>query len=84
MPLRTGSNSIVTRSRPGTTSASTSPSSSGTITRRAAKYGAEEILEAARRCFARHGYEGATVRPLEQESGLSRGAIFNYFASKEE
>jgi TetR/AcrR family transcriptional regulator, transcriptional repressor of aconitase len=44
----------------------------------------EEILEAARRCFARHGYEGATVARLEQESGLSRGAIFNYFGSKEE
>jgi TetR/AcrR family transcriptional regulator, transcriptional repressor of aconitase len=44
----------------------------------------EEILEAARRCFARHGYEGATVARLEEESGLSRGAIFNYFPSKEE
>jgi AcrR family transcriptional regulator len=44
----------------------------------------EEILEAARRCFARYGYEGATVARLEQESGLSRGAIFNYFGSKED
>jgi TetR/AcrR family transcriptional regulator, transcriptional repressor of aconitase len=44
----------------------------------------EEILQAARRCFARHGYEGATVARLEEESGLSRGAIFNYFGSKEE
>jgi AcrR family transcriptional regulator len=44
----------------------------------------EEILGAARRCFARHGYEGATVARLEQESGLSRGAIFNYFGSKDE
>ena len=44
----------------------------------------DEILEAARRCFARHGYEGATVARLEEESGLSRGAIFNYFANKEE
>ena len=43
-----------------------------------------EILEAARRCFARHGYEGATVARLEEETGLSRGAIFNYFESKEE
>jgi AcrR family transcriptional regulator len=44
----------------------------------------EEILEAARRCFARYGYEGATVSRLEQESGLSRGAIFNYFDSKDD
>ena len=30
-----------------------------------------------------HGYEGATVARLEQEIGLSRGAIFNYFPSKD-
>jgi AcrR family transcriptional regulator len=43
----------------------------------------EQILEAARRCFARYGYEGATVARLEDETGLSRGAIFNYFPSKD-
>lgn len=43
----------------------------------------EQILDGARRCFARHGYEGATVARLEEETGLSRGAIFNYFPSKE-
>ncbi len=42
-----------------------------------------EILDGARRAFARHGYEGATVRRLEQETGLSRGAIFHHFADKE-
>jgi AcrR family transcriptional regulator len=41
------------------------------------------ILAGARRCFAQHGYEGATVARLEQETGLSRGAIFNWFPSKE-
>lgn len=44
----------------------------------------DQILEGARRCFAEHGYEGATVTKLEREIGLSRGAIFNYFPSKEE
>jgi TetR/AcrR family transcriptional regulator, transcriptional repressor of aconitase len=44
----------------------------------------EQILEGARRCFAEHGYEGATVVRLEREIGLSRGAIFNYFPSKED
>ena len=44
----------------------------------------EQILEGARRCFAEHGYEGATVAKLEAEIGLSRGAIFNYFSSKED
>ena len=44
----------------------------------------EQILAGARRCFAEHGYEGATVVRLEQAIGLSRGAIFNYFGSKED
>jgi AcrR family transcriptional regulator len=43
----------------------------------------EQILEGAQRAFARHGYEGATVARLEEETGLSRGAIFNYFQNKE-
>ena len=43
----------------------------------------EQILDGARRCFAQHGYEGATVARLEQEIGLSRGAIFNYFPNKD-
>ena len=47
----------------------------------AARRGA--ILAAARRAFARHGYEGATVRVLEAETGLSRGAIFHHFRDKE-
>jgi len=43
----------------------------------------EQILAGARSCFAEHGYEGATVARLESAIGLSRGAIFNYFPSKE-
>jgi AcrR family transcriptional regulator len=42
-----------------------------------------EILMGARACFARHGYEGATVRRLEEAIGLSRGAIFHHFRDKE-
>jgi TetR/AcrR family transcriptional regulator, transcriptional repressor of aconitase len=42
-----------------------------------------QILDGARRVFSRHGYEGATVALLEEEIGLSRGAIFNYFPNKE-
>jgi TetR/AcrR family transcriptional regulator, transcriptional repressor of aconitase len=41
-----------------------------------------QILDGARRAFARDGYEGATVSRLEEEIGLSRGAIFNYFPDK--
>ena len=42
-----------------------------------------QILDAARGCFARLGYESATVRRLEEATGLSRGAIFHHFADKE-
>jgi TetR/AcrR family transcriptional regulator, transcriptional repressor of aconitase len=41
-----------------------------------------QILDGARRAFAEHGYEGATVAKLEQATGLSRGAIFHYFDNK--
>ena len=43
-----------------------------------------QILAGARRAFARYGYEGATVTRLEEETGLSRGAIFHYFRDKKE
>jgi AcrR family transcriptional regulator len=43
----------------------------------------EQILAGAQRAFARHGYESATVARLEEETGLSRGAIFNYFENKD-
>jgi TetR/AcrR family transcriptional regulator, transcriptional repressor of aconitase len=42
-----------------------------------------QILDGARACFARYGYEGATVRVLEEEIGLSRGAIFHHFPDKD-
>lgn len=41
------------------------------------------ILDGARRAFAHVGYAGATVRVLESEIGLSRGAIFHHFPDKE-
>jgi TetR/AcrR family transcriptional regulator, transcriptional repressor of aconitase len=43
----------------------------------------QQILGGARQCFARHGYEGATVRRLEEATGLSRGAIFHHFRDKD-
>ncbi|MGB3303099.1 TetR/AcrR family transcriptional regulator [Gordonia sp. (in: high G+C Gram-positive bacteria)] len=42
-----------------------------------------EILDGARHCFAAYGYDGATVRRLEEATGLSRGAIFHHFKDKE-
>lgn len=43
----------------------------------------EEILDGARTCFAIYGYEGATVRRLEETIGKTRGAIFHHFVDKE-
>ncbi|AKK05981.1 transcriptional regulator, TetR family [Corynebacterium mustelae] len=43
----------------------------------------QEILDGARRCFAEHGFDGATVRRLEEATGKSRGAIFHHFGDKE-
>src|SRR5439155_11863896 len=43
----------------------------------------ERILAGARDCFGRFGYEGATVRRLEEATGLSRGAIFHHFQDKD-
>ena len=42
-----------------------------------------QILDGARRCFAEYGYDKATVRRLEETTGLSRGAIFHHFRDKD-
>lgn len=43
----------------------------------------QKILDGARASFARYGYEGATVRRLEETTGLSRGAIFHHYRDKD-
>lgn len=43
-----------------------------------------EILDAALRCFARSGYHRTSMADIISESGLSAGAIYGYFASKQE
>ena len=42
----------------------------------------QQILDGARACFARRGFEQTTVRELEAETRLSSGAIFSYYPSK--
>lgn len=42
-----------------------------------------DIIDAARKCFAYYGYEGATVARLEEATGKTRGAIFHHFGDKE-
>jgi AcrR family transcriptional regulator len=41
------------------------------------------ILEAARRLFARDGFDGAATRDLAREAGIAAGTLFNYFPTKD-
>ncbi|NWG25779.1 MAG: TetR/AcrR family transcriptional regulator [Pseudorhodoplanes sp.] len=43
----------------------------------------EEILEAARRCFARSGFHQASMQEICAEAGMSPGNLYRYFPSKE-
>lgn len=43
----------------------------------------QEILEAAARVFSRRGIQGATMAEIAGEAGLTPGALYRYFASKE-
>ncbi|MET8538922.1 TetR/AcrR family transcriptional regulator [Streptomyces sp. NPDC005065] len=43
------------------------------------------ILEAARRCFLRNGgFQATSMQDIFTESGLSSGAVYRYFPSKDE
>lgn len=42
-----------------------------------------EILEAAATCFVRDGFHAASMRAICAEAGLSAGAVYNYFPSKD-
>jgi AcrR family transcriptional regulator len=42
------------------------------------------ILAAAQRLVATRGYEQMTIRDLLDELGISKGALYRYFASKPE
>lgn len=42
------------------------------------------ILEAARECFGRLGFGGATVEAIASEAGVSNGLLYQFFRNKEE
>ena len=44
----------------------------------------ERLLEAAAQVFTRHGFEGASVDEVVEAAGLSKGAVYANFVSKEE
>lgn len=43
-----------------------------------------QIMDAAITCFAREGFHRATMQDIVAETGLSAGAIYRYFWSKED
>ncbi|MEU9339450.1 TetR family transcriptional regulator [Streptomyces sp. NPDC048290] len=44
----------------------------------------DRILEAARREFARHGYERATVRGIAAAAGADKSSVIKYFGTKQQ
>jgi AcrR family transcriptional regulator len=44
----------------------------------------EQLLDAASRVFAREGYDGTKILDIVREAGLSTGAVYSRFASKNE
>ncbi|WP_406231452.1 TetR/AcrR family transcriptional regulator [Nocardia sp. NBC_01009] len=42
-----------------------------------------QIIDAARRCFTRSGFQATSMQDIFTESGLSAGAVYGYFTSKE-
>ena len=44
----------------------------------------EKILDAAERLFAQKGYAHTTLQDVIDETGLSKGAVYHHFKSKEE
>ncbi|TNM26644.1 TetR/AcrR family transcriptional regulator [Streptomyces sedi] len=43
----------------------------------------QQILDGAARCFARDGFHGTSMQDVLRETGLSAGAVYRYFPSKD-
>lgn len=54
------------------------------ITQQALERRRSDILDAATRCFARRGIHTTTMRDIFLEAGLSAGAVYNYFPTKDD
>jgi AcrR family transcriptional regulator len=44
----------------------------------------QQIIDAARACFTRNGFHATTMQDVIREAGLSVGAVYRYFKSKED
>lgn len=43
----------------------------------------QQIISAAKNCFSRSGFHGASMADISHESGLGAGQIYRYYSSKE-
>ena len=43
----------------------------------------ERILSSAKRQFLNHGFQGASIRRIAADAGVTYGALYGYFSSKE-
>jgi AcrR family transcriptional regulator len=80
MPERRAQSASAARGRTGTRR------SPGRRPRTNAEWSAQTIeglTLLARREFARHGYEGASVERIAEQAGLTKGAVYYHFRSKE-
>ena len=59
------------------------PAGSETRLRDAQEARRDQILDAARICFARSGFRGASMQEICAEAKMSPGALYRYFPSKE-
>jgi TetR/AcrR family transcriptional repressor of uid operon len=44
----------------------------------------QQILDAAKSCFVKHGFHATSMRQILEASGISSGGAYNYFASKDD
>ena len=44
----------------------------------------ERLLRAATTLFAEHGFDGTSVQEIVEAAGVTKGAMYHYFASKED
>ena len=42
------------------------------------------VLDAARQLFSEHGYQATRTEDVVRRAGLTRGALYHHFASKED
>ncbi|WP_152966655.1 TetR/AcrR family transcriptional regulator, partial [Gulbenkiania mobilis] len=55
----------------------------GRVSREQAERNRERVLETACRLFRKHGVEGVSIGDIMTEAGLTAGAFYKQFASKE-